>query len=62
MVASEKSLKDKVDVLADKDVGSVDSDVRYIAYGSCSRTAIRASTRYIAYVRGIGCKEPTLIA
>jgi len=40
----------KVDELAEKDVDTVDSDVRYMAYAARLRTAIRASTRYIAYV------------
>jgi hypothetical protein len=46
-----ESIQNRVDVLADKDVDSVDSDVRYLAYGARIRTALRASTRYIAYVR-----------
>ena len=37
--------------LADKDADSVDSDVRYMAYGARLRTALRAGHRYIAYVR-----------
>lgn len=49
MAASEKSFKGKVDILADQNTDSVDSDVRYMAYGSRLRTALRASTRYIAY-------------
>lgn len=57
MSSSEKPLvviQDKVGDLADKNVDSVDSDVRYMAYGARIRTAIRASTRYIAYVCTIG--------
>ena len=37
--------------LADKNVDSTDSDVRYMAYGARLRTALRAGHRYIAYVR-----------
>jgi len=62
MVAPEKSLKDRVNVLVDKDIDNVDSVARYMAYDSSLRTALRASTWYIAYVRGIGCEEPTLVA
>ena len=43
-------------ILADavnKDADSVDSDIRYMAYGARLRTALRAGTRYIAYVRAI---------
>lgn len=43
--------QDTVDNLADKDADSVDSDVRYMAYGARLRTALRAATRYVAYVR-----------
>jgi hypothetical protein len=45
-----KAAQDKVDELADKDVDTVNSDIRYMAYAARLRTAIRASTRYIAYV------------
>ena len=38
--------------LADKDADSVDSNARYLAYGARLRTALRATHRYIAYVRG----------
>ena len=37
--------------LADKDADSVDSNARYMAYGARLRTALRATHRYIAYVR-----------
>ena len=43
--------KQEIKTLADKDVDSVDSDVRYMAYGARLRTALRAGQRYIAYVR-----------
>lgn len=39
-----------VDDLVNKDAVSTDSDVRYLAYGARLRTALRAGTRYIAYV------------
>lgn len=41
----------EINKLADKDADSVDSDVRYMAYGARLRTALRAGQRYIAYVR-----------
>lgn len=40
----------KVDTLAADEVDSTDSEVRYMAYASRLRTALRASTRYVAYV------------
>ena len=43
-------VEDKLDDLADKDVDSTDSDLRYMAYGARLRTALRAGHRYIAYV------------
>jgi fission process protein 1 len=42
--------QDKVDDLADNDAVSTDSDVRYLAYGARLRTALRAGSRYVAYV------------
>ena len=39
-----------VDNLAEHDVDSTDSDLRYMAYGARLRTALRAGHRYIAYV------------
>lgn len=51
MSSSIDALEDKVDQLAEQDVDSVDSDVRYMAYGARLRTALRASSRYVAYVR-----------
>ena len=44
-------VESKLDVLADKDVDSTDSELRYMAYGARLRTALRAGQRYIAYVR-----------
>jgi len=43
-----------VDNLADKNVDSTDSEVRYLAYGARLRTALRAGTRYVAYTSDIG--------
>ena len=43
-------LKKELDTLADKDVDSTDSDLRYMAYAARLRTALRAGHRYIAYV------------
>ena len=37
-----KDVKQKVDTLADKNVDSTDSDIRYAAYGARLRTALRA--------------------
>lgn len=39
------------DNLADRDVDSKDTEIRYAAYGARLRTALRASQRYLAYVR-----------
>lgn len=44
----------KLDDLADHNVDSTDSDLRYMAYGARLRTALRAGSRYIAYVRFSG--------
>ncbi|KIJ20093.1 hypothetical protein PAXINDRAFT_107811 [Paxillus involutus ATCC 200175] len=41
-------------LLADKNVDSTDSDIRYMAYGARLRTALRASSRYIAYTSDVG--------
>ncbi|KAF9247118.1 mitochondrial 18 KDa protein-domain-containing protein [Melanogaster broomeanus] len=40
--------------LADKNIDSTDSDIRYLAYGARLRTALRASSRYIAYTSDVG--------
>lgn len=37
--------------LADQNADSVNSNLRYAAYGNRIRTALTASSRYIAYVR-----------
>lgn len=44
----------EINALADKDADSVDSDVRYMAYGARLRTALRAGQRYIAYTSDVG--------
>lgn len=46
-----KAAQGKVADLADKDADTTDSDLRYMAYGARLRTALRAATRYVAYVR-----------
>ncbi|TEB35335.1 hypothetical protein FA13DRAFT_1811058 [Coprinellus micaceus] len=49
-----QAAEDKVDQLAEQDADSVDSDIRYLAYGARLRTALRAGTRYVAYTSDIG--------
>ncbi|CAE6391667.1 unnamed protein product [Rhizoctonia solani] len=49
-----KEATQEVNQLADQDVDSVDTNARYFAYGARLRTALRASTRYIAYTSDIG--------
>jgi len=44
-------VKSTVDNLADKDIDSTDTELRYAAYGARLRTALRAGQRYLAYVR-----------
>ena len=39
------------DNLADRNVDSTDTELRYAAYGARLRTALRAGQRYLAYVR-----------
>jgi len=56
-----KAAQEKVEELADNDADTVDSDIRYMAYGARLRTALRASTRYIAYVSLIFILHLTLI-
>ena len=46
-----QSVLHTADNLADKDVDSTDTDLRYMAYGARLRTALRAGHRYLAYVR-----------
>lgn len=45
-----EALKDEVDALADENAATTDSELRYAAYGARLRTALRAGTRYVAYV------------
>ena len=45
-----QQVKDEIKSLVDDDVDSVDSGLRYAAYGARLRTALRATSRYIAYV------------
>ncbi|KAF5393729.1 hypothetical protein D9757_000258 [Collybiopsis confluens] len=47
-------LQSEVDQLADQNVDSTDSEIRYMAYGARLRTALRASSRYIAYTSDVG--------
>ncbi|KAG9103202.1 hypothetical protein FRC06_011791 [Ceratobasidium sp. 370] len=44
----------EVNQLADQNVDTVDTNARYAAYGARLRTALRASTRYVAYTSDIG--------
>jgi len=46
-----QSAKSTADNLADKNIDSTDTELRYAAYGARLRTALRASQRYLAYVR-----------
>jgi fission process protein 1 len=45
-----QQVKGEIDSLVERDIDTVDSDIRYVAYGARLRTALRASSRYIAYV------------
>jgi len=45
---------DRVNDLVDRNVDSKDSDLRYAAYASRFRTAIRAGSRYVAYTSDVG--------
>jgi hypothetical protein len=45
-----QATKSKADDLADKNVDSTETELRYAAYGARLRTALRASHRYFAYV------------
>ena len=51
MTGTVEAAQDKVKELSDRDADTTDSEIRYLAYGARLRTALRASTRYIAYVR-----------
>ena len=45
-----EATKSKADDLADNNVDSTETELRYAAYGARLRTALRASHRYFAYV------------
>jgi mitochondrial fission process protein 1 len=45
-----EAAQEKVNEFSDRNADTTDSDIRYLAYGARLRTALRASTRYIAYV------------
>ncbi|RDX53238.1 hypothetical protein K466DRAFT_643095 [Polyporus arcularius HHB13444] len=49
-----EQVEQKLDNLADKNVDSTDSDLRYMAYGARLRTVLRAGHRYVAYTSDIG--------
>ncbi|KAI9507707.1 mitochondrial 18 KDa protein-domain-containing protein [Russula earlei] len=49
-----QSARSAADNLADKDVDSTETDIRYAAYGARLRTALRASHRYLAYTSDVG--------
>ncbi|KAL4075755.1 mitochondrial 18 KDa protein-domain-containing protein [Scleroderma citrinum] len=44
----------EVNSLADRNVDSTDTELRYMAYGARLRTALRATHRYIAYTSDVG--------
>lgn len=48
-----KAAQEKVEELAERDADTTSSDIRYLAYGARLRTALRATTRYFAYVGAI---------
>ena len=45
-----EQVQDSIEDLADDDADSTNSEMRYMAYGARLRTALRAGTRYFAYV------------
>jgi len=49
-----EAAQQKVEELSDRGADTTDSDIRYLAYGARLRTALRASTRYIAYTSDVG--------
>ena len=66
MTRTVEAAQEKVNELSDRNADTTDSEIRYLAYGARLRTALRASTRYIAYVRNqifcfsfifISCKD-----
>jgi len=56
-----QSAKSTANELADKDVDSTDTELRYAAYGARLRTALRAGHRYLAYVRTASSRNRTRV-
>ncbi|KAH7916766.1 mitochondrial 18 KDa protein-domain-containing protein [Hygrophoropsis aurantiaca] len=54
MPSIQEQAEEELTSLADKNADSTDSELRYMAYGARLRTALRASTRYIAYTSDVG--------
>jgi len=54
MTRTVEAAQGKVKELSDRNADTTDSDIRYLAYGARLRTALRASTRYIAYTSDVG--------
>ncbi|KZT27012.1 hypothetical protein NEOLEDRAFT_1061688 [Neolentinus lepideus HHB14362 ss-1] len=50
----EEKVGQVADNLADKNVDSTDSNIRYLAYGARLRTALFAGQRYLAYTSDVG--------
>lgn len=70
MTRTVETAQEKVKELSDRNADTTDSNIRYLAYGARLRTALRASTRYIAYVGGLffvhphimqGCRQATSV-
>ncbi|KAF8204886.1 mitochondrial 18 KDa protein-domain-containing protein [Pholiota molesta] len=49
-----QAAKEKVHELANRDVDTTESELRYMAYGARLRTAVRAASRYVAYTSDVG--------
>ncbi|KAJ7068011.1 mitochondrial 18 KDa protein-domain-containing protein [Mycena amicta] len=49
-----ETVEQTADDLAQQNADSTDSQIRYAAYGARLRTALRASSRYIAYTSDVG--------
>lgn len=45
-----QQVEGEIKSMVDSDADSVDSNLRYAAYGARLRTALRAGSRYVAYV------------
>lgn len=50
MTTVTETAQKELNKLVDKDVDTTDTELRYIAYGARLRTALRAASRYVAYV------------